>query len=224
MGRKLERLTFCDQVLLVRIQPVEGCEVGGPVGGAVSVGQQGGGLGAGALEETTEHAALLTDALGEGAGVDTGDGGHALLLEPGAQRGSGEVVGVLFTGICGHDQAGDVDLAGLEVGGQVVEQVVHFVAGGHAIIADEGEGDDENLAAIRRVSDGLGIAHHARLEDELTGNALVGAEALAEADVAVLQLEGHVLPCVPVVGHVCRIDVTARGLKSREGSSLSDNC
>ena len=47
---------------------------------------------------------------------------------------------------------------------------------GDAVVAHEGVGQDEDLAPVRRVGEGLGVADHAGVEDDLAGDGGVGPE------------------------------------------------
>lgn len=94
-----------------------------------------------------------------------------------------------------------MDFLGFKVGRQVVEQAIHLFSRGHTIVADEWKGNDEDLSAIRGVCYGLGIAHHSRLEDEFASYTLVCTEALTEANIAILELQGHVLTFIAEGGH-----------------------
>lgn len=67
------------------------------------------------------------------------------------------------------------------------------VAAGHTIVADEREGEDEDLPAVGRVGQRLRVADHARVEDELASHALGGAEGDALDDGAILNHERRVL-------------------------------
>lgn len=49
------------------------------------------------------------------------------------------------------------------------------------------------MAAVGRIGDGLGVAHHARLEDELSGDALLRAKAVALVGRAIFKLEADEL-------------------------------
>ncbi len=145
---------------------------------------------AGKLEaHLAEHTALFADLLGQGASVDTVHGGNTLLLEPGAERGLSKEVRVVLAAVRGNNQASDVDLRGLEVGGQIAEKLVDGLARGHTIVTNQREGNDEDLATVRRVGNRLRVANHASLEDELSCNSLLGTEAVALVGGAILDLE-----------------------------------
>ena len=72
------------------------------------------------------------------------------------------------------DEAGDVNVVRLKVFGQAVAVDDGLV--GDAVVADEGVGEDEDLAAVGGVGEGLGVADHAGVEDDLAGDGGVGAE------------------------------------------------
>lgn len=118
---------------------------------------------------------------------------------------------VLVTRVAGHDQTSDVNLVRLKVCGNALQQGVHVLARGDAVVADQRECDDEDLAAVRGVGDGLGVAYHASLEDQFASNALVGAEALSKADMAILELKSQVLGFIWTRSHNCGSERQLKG-------------
>ncbi len=92
------QLTLCYEVLLVRVDPVDRLEAGPPVaqpaGELEVLGVAIDAIGQALLlqEHAAKHAALLADALCQGAGVDAVHGRDALLLEPCAEGRVGEEV------------------------------------------------------------------------------------------------------------------------------------
>jgi hypothetical protein len=82
-----------------------------------------------------------------------------------------------------------VDFARLEVSWQIAEELIHGLARGNTIVSDKRESDDEDLAAVRRIRDGLRIANHTRLEDQLSSNALLSTKAVALEGGAIFKLE-----------------------------------
>ncbi len=70
---------------------------------------------------------------------------------------------VLF-GHVGNDNAGALDVGGLEV---LEEVVLIALVRGHTVVANERLGEDQDLAAVRRVGHGLGIPHERGGEDGL---------------------------------------------------------
>ena len=116
---------------------------------------------------------MLANLLREGAGVDAVDGGDAVVGQPLGQtllRGPMRVL----PRVRADDEAGDVDAVRLKVLGQAV--VIDDGLVGDAVVAHEGVGQDEDLAPVRRVGEGLGVADHAGVEDDLAGDGGVGPE------------------------------------------------
>ncbi|GKT45601.1 LOW QUALITY PROTEIN: uncharacterized protein ColSpa_05782 [Colletotrichum spaethianum] len=144
------RLTLSYEVLFIGVHPVYCLEVvKGERGNTINVAV-GGAVSEGLLlqQQTAEGAALRPQTLGKGSGIDAVDGRDALLLEPGAERGLGQEVGVVLARVRVGDETGDVDLRGLEMGGQVTQELVDGLARGHTVVTDQREGDDENLATV----------------------------------------------------------------------------
>lgn len=132
--------------------------------------------------EMGERGALLAQEGDDGAGVDARDGGHALARAPLVQALDGGPVAVLL-GYVGDDDTGALDVGGLEV----LEQVVLVpLVGRDAVVADERLGEDQDLAAVRRVGHRLGVADERGREDGLTRDVDVGAEGLAVEDGTIL--------------------------------------
>lgn len=150
---------------------------------------------AGLHEQSTEHATLLSYSLRQCSRVHAVDSGHILLLQPCAERGLRQVVRVVLATIASHNQTSNVDLGGLEVCRQVLQDGVPVLSRGNTIVADQGKGDDQDLAAVRRIGDRLWVADHTSLKDQLASNAPMSAEAdtFSEANglLAMLDLKGH---------------------------------
>ena len=129
-----------------------------------------------------ERRALLTEEGDDGAGVDARDGGHALARAPLVQALDGGPVAVLLSDV-GNDDTGALDVRRFEV----LEQVVLVtLVGRDAVVPDERLGEDQDLAAVRRVGHGLGVADERGREDGLTRDVDVGAEGLAVEDGTIL--------------------------------------
>jgi hypothetical protein len=141
-----------------------------------------------------EGGAALAEVGDDGAGVDAGDGGDAFAGAPGGEGFDGRPVAVL-EGVVGDDDADALDVGGLEV---LEEAVLVALVGGDAVVADEGLGEDEDLAAVGGVCHGLGVADEGGREDGLAGDVGLGSEGLAVEDWAVLlsQLENLPFCCL----------------------------
>ena len=85
--------------------------------------------------------------------------------------------------------------------GDVLSERIKVLPRGHTVVAHQRECDDQNLAAVRRVSYRLGIAHHTSLENQFSCNTLLRTKAPAEADVAILKLKSQVLALIGTWGH-----------------------
>ena len=72
------------------------------------------------------------------------------------------------------DEAGDVNAIRLKVFGQ--SMVVDDGLVGDTVVADEGVGEDEDLTTVGRIRQGLGVADHAGVEHDLTGDGGGGTE------------------------------------------------
>lgn len=137
--------------------------------------------------DLTERRALLSEVGDNGSSVDTGDGGNTLTLAPLAKRLDGGPVRVLESGV------GDDDTDALDVGGlKVLDEAkgVGLLAGGDTVVADERLGEDQDLASVRGISHGLGVADHSSGEDGLAGDDSVGTERSTGEDGSVLEGEG----------------------------------
>ena len=132
------------------------------------------------------HRPVLAQSPGQRPGVDAGDAGDALGLEPGAQRAGRGVVAVLaHVGL--HHQPLHLDAAGL-VG---TVQGTGRARRGNAVAADQRVGEDEDLAAVRRVGERLDVAGHPGVEDHLAADRPRRPERTAGHLRAVLQQELH---------------------------------
>ena len=61
--------------------------------------------------------------------------------------------------------------------------------GGDAVVADQRVGLAEDLAVVGGIGDGLGVADHARVENDFPRDLGEGAEAFARPDAAVFEDE-----------------------------------
>ena len=140
--------------------------VGRDLGGEVGAGHRGlcrdqlacivlRGLGA---EDAAAHRAGVADMADERARVDAGDGGDAAVAKPvePAALGGGGVLGV--AGVA-HDRRAGVDAVRL-----------HGLLG-DAVVADHRVGEGDELPRVRGVGDGLLVAGHRGVEDDLADGA-----------------------------------------------------
>jgi hypothetical protein len=132
------------------------------------------------------HCPVLTQPPSQRPGVDAGDGGDAFGLEPGAQR-TGRGVVAVFVHVGLHHQPLHLDAAGL-VG---TVQGTGRARRGNAVAADERIGEDEDLAAVRRVGKRLDVSGHGRVEDHLAADRPRRPERTAGHLRAVLQHQLH---------------------------------
>ena len=119
----------------------------------------------------------------DSTGVDARDSRHALASAPLAETLDGGPVAVV-EGDIGDDNTSALDMRGLEVLEQV--ELVSLV-GGNTVVADEGLGEDENLAAVREIGHGLGVTDKRGGENSLSRDVGVGAEGLALEDGTILE-------------------------------------
>mmetsp|Transcript_2843 Transcript_2843/g.11166 ORF Transcript_2843/g.11166 Transcript_2843/m.11166 type:complete len:585 (-) Transcript_2843:4-1758(-) len=181
--RALDR-HLVDQVPEVRIVP---SRRGGPL--ADDDGSQGG--------------APRSQELRDGARVHAEDAGHIVLLQPlGESPCGGKVRGA--EGIFRDDDGNGVDPLALKV----LRQPVYIgVVAWHAVVADEREGHDQDLAGEGWVGEGLRVADHARRENDLACRGDFGSKAPSLVDLSGPE---------PQLGRIAR-----RGLPSRK---LVDLC
>ncbi len=99
------------------------------------------------------HGAVLAQLASERAGVDAGDQRNVRLAQPFRERAPGEVVAVVRCVMLHHHPL-HLGAAGLKPGtGKGLARL-----GGHAVVAHERIGEDQNLPRIRGVGEGLGGA------------------------------------------------------------------
>lgn len=126
----------------------------------------------------SEGRTLLSEVGNDGTGINTGDGRDALASAPFTETLDGSPVAVVECDI-GDDNSGTLNVWGLKVLEEV--ELVTFVRG-HTVVSNQRLGKDENLAAVRRVGHGLGVANKRGGEDGLAGNVGIGAEGFALED------------------------------------------
>ncbi|MND98458.1 hypothetical protein D3C80_908100 [compost metagenome] len=170
--------------------PVEGLQ-GRGVLGQVQADQAGPGLGLGHQGLQVELAvrvvgddgvgrALVTDDLGQGAGVHARQADHAAALHPGVQISTRAPVGRI-----GGDVAED---GAARRGARAVADLLH-VLDVDADIADVGEGEGQDLAHVGGVGQDFLIARHGGVEDHLAEGRADGADADTLQDGAVSERE-----------------------------------
>lgn len=125
---------------------------------------------------------LLTQVGDNGAGIDARDGGDALPGAPVAQALDSRPVAVLL-GDIGNDNASALDVGGFEI---LEEVILVTLIRRHTVVADEGLGENQNLATVGGVRHGLGVSHKGSREDGLAGDVHVGAKRLAMEDGTIL--------------------------------------
>ena len=136
--------------------------------------------------DASAHHALLAEGLGEGTGVNAGDGGDVFPLEPGFQ--------VLFcvpvavgAAVIGHYQGAGVDVTALEV----LFQAAFFLAvRRYAVVADERESGHQNLTGVRGVSQAFRVAGHSRVEHHFSGGVPEASKCGPFVAGAVFQYQG----------------------------------
>jgi hypothetical protein len=140
--------------------------------------------------DTSQRGTLLAEVCHNLTGVDARDGWNTLTSTPFSKGLDGSPVAVLES-IVLHNDARRLNVGRLEVSEQAV-----LIAGGrgHAVVADQRLGEDEDLAAVRGVRHGLGVSHERRGEDCLARDVGFGAERLAGEDGAILEIVSRWLP------------------------------
>ena len=123
--------------------------------------------------DASKEGTTLANLLGEGTSIDAVNRGDVVIREPLGQGLLCGPMGVLPR-VRTDDEAGNVDAIRLKVFGQ--SMVVDDGLVGDTVVADEGVGEDEDLATVGRVRQGLGVADHAGVEHDLTGDGGVGTE------------------------------------------------
>lgn len=123
--------------------------------------------------DASKEGTTLANLLGEGTSIDAVNSGDVVIREP---LGQGLLCGPMrvLPRVRTDDEAGNVDAIRLKVFGQ--SMVVDDGLVGDTVVADEGVGEDEDLATVGRVRQGLGVADHAGVEHHLAGDRGVGPE------------------------------------------------
>ena len=121
--------------------------------------------------------------------VNAGDGGNTLTSTPLRQTLDGGPVGVLCGGVC-NNNGSSLDVGALKV---LVEAVLVAHGSGHTVVANQRLGEDQNLAAVRRVGHRLGVSDERGGEDSLATDVGLCAEALSVVDRAISDGESGAL-------------------------------
>lgn len=132
--------------------------------------------------DPSEGRTLLSEESDNGSGIDAGNGGNALTGTPIAQTLDGGPVAVL-KGDVGDDNTSTLNVRRLKV---LQKVVLVTLTGGNAVVANQGLGEDEDLATVRGVGHGFGIADERSGEDSLARDVSVGAKGLASENGAIL--------------------------------------
>lgn len=134
---------------------------------------------------------LLSEEGDNSSSVDIGNGGNTLAGTPVTQTLDGSPVAVL-KGDIGDNNTSTLDVRRLKV---LEEVILVTLIGGNAVVANQGLGEDENLATVRRIRHGLGVADERGGEDSLARDVGVGTKGLASKDGTIL-FNNHVSMCL----------------------------
>lgn len=125
---------------------------------------------------------LLTEVCHNLTSVHTRDGGNTFASAPLGQRLDGSPVAVPQSIVLDNDTRG-LDVRRLKES----EQAVLIAGGGwHAVVANEGLGEDKNLSTVGGIRHGFGVADQRGGEDGLARDVGFGAKRLARKDGAIL--------------------------------------
>mmetsp|Transcript_9126 Transcript_9126/g.22387 ORF Transcript_9126/g.22387 Transcript_9126/m.22387 type:complete len:226 (-) Transcript_9126:30-707(-) len=119
------------------------------------------------------------------------DPGNVVFFQPVGEGGLCVPMAVVVRVVLA-DEGGGVDLVALEPRGEAGR--VQFLRVRDPVVPDHREGQHQHLPLVGRIRQGLGVAHHARREHELPGDARVGPERDPAHLGPVLQLERRVPP------------------------------
>ena len=135
----------------------------------------------GADNDTSHHYAMFPDLLRQCTGVDTGDSGDHLTLQPVA-KALDSIPMAIFFAIVTHDNRLCMDFLTLHEGRQAV---LFDRERRHPIVSDQRIGQNHQLPGIRRIGKAFGITGHSGVEHHLAGHCLVETkrEAVKHASV-----------------------------------------
>lgn len=132
--------------------------------------------------DPSEGRTLLSEEGDNGSSIDAGNGGNTLASTPIAQTLDGGPVAVL-KGDVGDNNTSTLNVRRLKV---LQKVVLVTLTGGNAVVANQGLGEDEDLATVRGVGHGFGVADERSGEDGLARDVSVGAKGLASENGAIL--------------------------------------
>jgi len=121
--------------------------------------------------------------------VNAGNGGDTLASTPLCQTLDSSPVGVLHGNVCDNNGS-SLNVGALKV---LVEAVLVTNGSGHTVVANQRLGEDQNLAAVRRVGHRLGVSDKGGGEDGLATDVGLCAKALSVVDRAIPDGEGRPL-------------------------------
>lgn len=136
--------------------------------------------------DTSEGRTLFTQVGDDGTGVDTRDGRNTLTGTPLAQGLNGSPVAVLLRHI-GNNHTGSLQVGGLEV---LQEAIGILLSRRHTVVTDQRLGEDQDLATVGWVGQGLGVPDQRGGEHSLAGDVGAGAKGLAGEHGAITDGEG----------------------------------
>src|SRR3989344_5336812 len=131
------------------------------------------------LHELAKQHAMLTQAFGQRARIDTRHCRDAGFFEPRCERLFCSAVRIVLR-IFGNDEAGYLYPLGFKFS---------FVR--HSVIADERIGEHKYLSGIRWIGQGFGISHHPCIENDFSGRRTFCSKALALDESPVFQVKSH---------------------------------
>jgi len=138
-----------------------------------------------ALGDAAKHHPVLAELLRERTRIDAGDARNFMVLQPMMKRTHRLEVAEIFAHLR-DDHAAHMHRFALEVLRE--SPLVHFRAR-HAVIADEGVREDEDLSAVAWVRETLHVPRHPRIEDDFSVSVDLGAERFSGEDGAVGESE-----------------------------------
>ncbi|KAI6748599.1 hypothetical protein HG530_015372 [Fusarium avenaceum] len=134
--------------------------------------------------DPSQGRSLLSEVGDNGTGINTRDGGNALSGTPLAKALDSSPMAVVDGNI------GDNDTSTLNVRRLEVLEKVELVSdsGRNTVVANQGLGEDKNLASVRGISHRLGVANKGGGEDSFTRDVGIGTKGLALEDGAILSM------------------------------------
>lgn len=125
--------------------------------------------------DTSEGRTPLTQIGDDSPSIDTGDGRNAFTSTPLAERLDSSPVAVLLSHI-GHNHASGLQVGGLEI---LEKTVLVPLSRRHAVVANQGLSEDQDLTTVGRIGQRLGIPNQRGGEDGFTGDVGASSEGLA---------------------------------------------